>query len=106
MAMNVEAEIRDLKRRVSEIEGSFGFLPQQIKSVHKDLLAFQTRTEQRLDKVDSRLDKLDGRLDKLDGRLDLVEKGVRSLRQDMPGIVGSTMRTVLREQGRKPRKQP
>jgi hypothetical protein len=26
MAMNVEAEIRDLKRRVSEIEGSFGFL--------------------------------------------------------------------------------
>jgi len=26
MAMNVEAEIRDLKRRVSELEGSFGFL--------------------------------------------------------------------------------
>jgi len=25
MAMDVEAEIRDLKRRVSEIEGSFGF---------------------------------------------------------------------------------
>jgi hypothetical protein len=39
--MNVEAEIRDLKRRVAEIEGSFGFLTQQIKSVHKDLLAFQ-----------------------------------------------------------------
>jgi hypothetical protein len=26
MAMNVEAEIRDLKPRVSELEGSFGFL--------------------------------------------------------------------------------
>ena len=36
MSMNVEAEIRDLKRRVSEIEGSFGFLTQQIKSVHKE----------------------------------------------------------------------
>lgn len=47
MAMNVEAEIRDLKRRVSEIEGSFGFLTQQIKGVHRDLLAFQARTEQR-----------------------------------------------------------
>ncbi len=104
MAMNVEAEIRDLKRRVSEIEGSFGFLTQQIKSVHKDLLAFQARTEQRLDKVDSRLDKVDGTLHKVDGRLDLVEKGIRSLRQDMPGIVGSTMREVLREQGRKSRK--
>ena len=38
MTMDVEAEIRDLKRRVSEIEGSFGFLTQQIKGVHKDLL--------------------------------------------------------------------
>jgi hypothetical protein len=74
MAMNVEAEIRDPKRRVSEIKGSFGFLTQQIKSVHKDLLAFQARTEQRLDKIDGRLDKVDGRLDKVDGRLDLVEK--------------------------------
>jgi tetrahydromethanopterin S-methyltransferase subunit G len=96
MAMNVEAEIRDLKRRVSEIEGSFGFLTQQIKSVHKDLLTFQARTEQRFDKVD-------GRLDKVDGRLDRVEKEVRSLRADMPGIVGSAMREVQREQGRKPR---
>ena len=58
MSMNVEAEIRDLKRRVSEIEGSFGFLTQQIKSVHKDLLAFQTKTEQNFAQVDNRLDHL------------------------------------------------
>jgi len=51
MSMNVEAEIRDLERRVSEIECSFGFLTQQIKSVHRDLLAFQTKTEQRFDQV-------------------------------------------------------
>jgi hypothetical protein len=99
MAMNVEAEIRDLKRRVSEIEGPFGFLTQQLKSVHKDLLTFHARTEQKLDKVD-------GRFDKVDGRLDRVEKGVRALREDMPGIVGSTMREVMREQRRKPRKTP
>jgi flagellar capping protein FliD len=90
MAMDVESEIRDLKRRVGEIEGSFGFLTQQIKSVHKDLLAFQARTEQRLDKVDGRLDRLD--------------KGVRSLRDDMPGIVGAAMRDALRERPRKSRK--
>jgi hypothetical protein len=74
MAMNIEAEIRELKRRVGELEGSFGFLTQQIKAVHKDLLAFQTKTELRLDRL---------------------ETEVRSLRQDMPGIVGSAMREVL-----------
>jgi hypothetical protein len=92
MAIDVEAEIRDLKRRVSEIEGSFGFLTQQIKGVHKDLLSFQARTEQRFDKVD--------------GRLDRLEKGVRSLREDMPGIVGSAMREVQRAQRPKSRKTP
>jgi hypothetical protein len=97
MAMDVEAEIRDRKRRVGEIEGSFGFLTQQIKSVHKDLLTFQARTEQRFEK-------LDGRFDKVDGRLDRLEKGVRSLRDDMPGIVGSAMRDALRERPSKSRK--
>ena len=92
MAIDVEAEIRDLKRRVSEIEGSFGFLTQQIKGVHKDLLAFQARTEQRFDKVD--------------GRFDRLEKGVRSLREDMPGIVGSAMREVQRSRRPKSRKSP
>jgi hypothetical protein len=105
MAIDVEAEIRDRKRRVSEIEGSFGFLTQQIKGVHKDLLAFQAFTEQRFDKVNGGLDKVDGRFDKVDGRLDRVEKGMRTLRDDMPGIVGSTMRAVLRERPTKPRKR-
>src|ERR1700682_6602850 len=87
MSMNIEAEIRDLKRRVSEIEGSFGFLTQQIKSVHKDLLAFQAKTEQRFEQVD--------------GRLDQVDRGLRGLRTDMPKIAGNALRDVL---GNKPRK--
>ena len=95
--MNVEAEIRDLKRRVSELEGSFGFLTDQVKGVHKDLLAFQEKTEQRFDKVD-------GRLDKVEGRLDRVEKGVKDLRHDMPGIVSDAMREVLRERDKTSRK--
>ena len=94
MTMDVEAEIRDLKRRVGEIEGSFGFLTQQIKGVHKDLLAFQARTEQRFDKIDGRFDKVDGHLDRLD-------KSVQGLRKDLPGIVGSAVREALREPGRK-----
>ena len=76
-----------MKRRVGEIEGLFGFLTQQIKSVHKDLLAFQTKAEQRFGKIDSRLDQLD--------------RGLRGLRTDMPNIVGKALRDVL---GSKPRK--
>ena len=101
MSMNIEAEIRDLKRRVSEIEGSFGFLTQQIKSVHKDLLTFQAKTEQGFDHLNGRIDKIDGRLDKVDGRLDHVDRGLRGLRTDMPKIVGKALRDVL---GGKPRK--
>jgi len=104
MTMDVEAEIRDLKRRVGELEGSFGFLTTQIKGVHKDLLTFQARTEQRLDKVDGRLDRVDGRLDRVDGRLDRVEKEIRTLRKDLPDIVGGAVRGALREGRTKSRK--
>src|SRR5262249_7420196 len=97
MAMKLEAEIRDLKRRVSELEGSSEFLTQQVKGVHKDLLAFEAKTEQRFDQVDRRFDKIDGRFEKVESRLDLVEKGLRDLRHDMPGIVGSAMCEVLRD---------
>ena len=98
MSMDVEAEIRDLKRRVGELEGSFGFLTRQVGDVHKDLLAFEARTEERFDKVDHHFDKVDGRLDKIDGRLDHLDTGLRGLRTDMPKIVADTMREVLREQ--------
>jgi len=76
MAMNVEAEIRDLKRRVSEIEGSFGFLTEQVKTVHKDLLAFQEQTEQRFDKVDGRLDRLESKIDSVDRKIDTKIDGL------------------------------
>jgi predicted nuclease with TOPRIM domain len=101
MAMNVEAEIRDLKRRVSELEGSFGFLSDQVKSVHRDLLAFQGRTEERFERVDQRFDRLEGKVDRLDGRIDgldrKIDAKVDGLRRDLPGIVGDTMREVLNE---------
>jgi hypothetical protein len=87
MSMNIEAEIRDLKRRVGELEGSFGFLTQQIKSVHKDLLAFQAKTEQALEQVN--------------GRIDMVDRGLRGLRADIPKIVGDTMREVIALKRRK-----
>jgi predicted nucleic acid-binding Zn-ribbon protein len=85
MAMNVEAEIRDLKRRVGELEGSFGFLTRQHQSVHKDLLAFEAKTEEKLKQHDKRFDKIDG-------ELDYLRRDVRGLRTDMPKIVADAMR--------------
>ena len=82
MAMNVEAEIRDLKRRVSEIEGSFGFLTKQVQSLHKDVLRFEEKTDRKLREHD--------------GRFDRLEQDIKGLRSDMPKIVGNTMREVLR----------
>jgi hypothetical protein len=93
MVIDLEAEIRDLKRGVSEIEGSFGFLTQQIRGVHKGLLAFQTKAEERSDQVDGRFDAVDGRLDRMEGCM-------RRLREDMPGIVGDAMRATMRKRGK------
>lgn len=83
MSMDVEAEIRDLKRRVSELEGSFGFLTRQVQGVHKDLLSFEEKTEKKLQEHD--------------GRFDRLETEIRGLRNDMPKIVADTMREVRRE---------
>jgi predicted nucleic acid-binding Zn-ribbon protein len=87
MSMNVEAEIRELKRRVSELEGSFGFLTRQVQTVHKDLLAFETKTEDKLKEHDRRFDKID--------------RDIQSLRDDIPKIVGDVMREVNAEKPRR-----
>jgi hypothetical protein len=81
MSMNVQAEIRDLKRRVSDIEASFGFLTQQVTGMHKDLLTFQTSTEQKFSHMDS--------------RLDLLDQGLGGLRDHLPRIVSDAIRESL-----------
>lgn len=88
MAMNVEAEIRDLKRRVSELEGSFGFLTEQVKSVHRDLLAFEVKTEQRFDRLENKIDGLENKIDGLDRKVDAKVDG---LARALPGIVGDVL---------------
>ena len=95
MAMDVEAEIRDLKRRVSELEGSFGFLTRQVGEVHKDLLAFEARTEERFEAIDRRFDRLEEKADSLDRK---IETKVEGLAKALPVIVGGAVREVFREE--------
>jgi archaellum component FlaC len=107
MAMDVEAGIRDLKRRVGELEGSFGFLTTQIKGVHKDLLAFQEQTEQRFEKVETDIRDLREEVGSVRNEVGSVRNEVRSVRQDvqtlrkdMPGIVAEALRETLGERRR------
>ncbi len=95
MAMNVEAEIRDLKRRVSELEGSFGFLTKQVQGVHKDLLRFEEKTDKKLREHDGRFDRLESKVDAVDRKIDTKIDG---LAKALPKIVGDAMREVNREE--------
>jgi len=94
MTMDVEAEIRDLKRRVSEIEGSFGFLTEQVKGVHKDLLRFEEKTDGKLQEHDGRFDRLENKIDAVDRKIDTKVDG---LTKALPVIVGDELRQALRE---------
>lgn len=76
-------EIRDRKRRVSELEGSFGFLPQQVQSVHKDLLAFEKKTEERFDRLEGEIEAVDRKIDtKVDGLAKALPAIVRDALSD------------------------
>jgi hypothetical protein len=87
--MDVEAEIRDLKRRVGELEGSFEFRARQVRAVHQDLLEFRADTNEKFEGVNQRFEGVNQRFARL-------EHGLQSLRKDLPGIVGDAVREVLR----------
>lgn len=74
--MNLEQEISDLKRRVAELEGSFGYISGQLREVQIFLH----------NNVDARLTTLET----------TVTNGFTSLRADLPGIVGDAVREVMR----------
>ena len=95
--MNVETEIRDLKRRVGELEGGFGFLMQQVRGVHRDLIGFQEETKAHFEGLDRDIAVLKADVVVLKADVTTIKIDLKQLREDMPGIVGNVMREVLRE---------
>jgi hypothetical protein len=78
--MDVEAEIRELKRRVGDLEGAVNVLSGQIGKVHPDLVAFAAASE-------TRFDRMEDLVGKVTSRLDLMNTQIWSLRDDLPIIL-------------------
>jgi hypothetical protein len=90
MAMDVEKELKELRRRVdlaetrlSQLEGRFEFVSGQLRDIQLYM--------------HSRFDEIDGRFDAVDARFDAVDAKVDGLRADMPDIVANAVGSVLRK---------
>ena len=101
--MDVEAEIRDLKRRVGEFEGSFGFLTAQVRDVHRSVLGFQENADERFTGIEGRLDRVDGRLDRVEQKVDGLDRKVSGLDAKVDGLPRSLAEVVRSEFDRRDR---
>jgi hypothetical protein len=90
--MNIEQEITDLKRRVGDLEGAVNVLTGQVGKVHPDLMAMGAATERRFDKVEDLVGRIANRLDTLNTQL-------WSLRDDMPDLVATAIKSTKSDQG-------
>lgn len=75
MAMMIEDRVRDLERRVGELEGKFGFISDQLSEVHKSLLAFQKETTEEFGRVHTE---------------------IKQFRDDMPDIVAKAVAPLIK----------
>jgi predicted nucleic acid-binding Zn-ribbon protein len=66
--MDVESEIRDLKRRVGELEGTYGFLTGQVRDVHRAVLGFQEANTEELGEIKSDLSQFRSKVERFEAR--------------------------------------
>jgi predicted nucleic acid-binding Zn-ribbon protein len=84
--MDVEAEIRELKRRVDNLEGAVTVLAGKVGNLHPEL---QTLKETSVD----RFDKIEDAMSRFVNRLDMVNTQIWSLRDDFPEIIDKAIRS-------------
>jgi tetrahydromethanopterin S-methyltransferase subunit G len=84
--MDVDKEIRDLKRRLdlaetrlSQMDGRFEFISGQLRDIPLYMHARFADIDGRLDKMDGRFDKVDGRLTTMDAKIDALPRAVAEL---------------------------
>ena len=82
--MDVENEIKELKRRVGDLEGAVSVLSGQVGKVHPELVALAAANTRNFDKVEAMVGKVAS-------RLDMLNTQIWSLRDDMPQLVATAL---------------
>lgn len=75
--MDFEAELKHLKQRLDDLEGTVHALAGQFHAIHPELVALKNETSRRFDAADSLMARIVS-------RLDTVNTQVWSLRDDLP----------------------
>lgn len=78
--MDVEAELKELKRRVSDLEGAVNVLAGQMRTIQPQLEAFMSSAGKRFDDAERQMDRIVS-------RLDTVNTQVWCLRDDLPHLI-------------------
>ena len=105
--MDLEAEITELKRRISTLENE-AKSEQQFsvrlfrlsREMRDDIALLRTHamvTGDRVGRLEERMDRLEQRLERLETDLSALRTEFDSFRRDLPGMIAETMREVLRE---------
>lgn len=80
---------------MGNVERTFAGTALYISALHKELIAFQARMEQRFDRVLGK----HGRFDRIDGQFDRIEPELRGVRADIPEIIRRALREAQRRSG-------
>lgn len=83
--MDFEHEIKDLKRRVGDLEGAVGVLSGHIHNVHPELIHLKELSTRNFSNIDTLMSRFMQRLDSMNSQ-------VWSLRDDLPDIVSSALK--------------
>jgi hypothetical protein len=91
--MDIESEIRELKRRVGDLEGAVNVLTGQMRSVHPELVSIRDGTNRRFDASDQMLAGITRRLDTMSTQM-------WSLRDDLPGMLDEALERITGDRPR------
>lgn len=82
--MDVETELRDLERRVRNLEGALNVLAGQVGALHPDLRSLKDLSVDRFTKIEDAMSRFVNRLDTMNTQ-------IWSLRDDFPEMIGMAM---------------
>lgn len=83
--MDVESEIKELKRRIGNLEGAVSVLAGHVGGLHPDLQALKDLSVERFNKIEDAMGRFVNRLDTMNTQ-------IWSLRDDFPELIGNAMR--------------